>query len=82
MDNDLNQPYCIMSSNGFVIEKSDNFNNSINGQISDIVQKSKKILAKDNIDTIQIFFENKSILIKDNISNDLNISMIINNEKK
>lgn len=82
MDYDLNQPYCIMNSNGYVIERSDNFINSINGQLSDIVQKSKKILPNDNINTVEIFFENKTILIKDSLANDLNISMIVNNEKK
>ncbi len=82
MENEINQPYCIMSSNGYVIENSDNFTNSINGNLCDIIQKSRKILGEDKLNSIEILFENKSILIKDKLSNDLNISMIINNEKK
>lgn len=82
MENEIIQPYCIMNSNGYVIEKSDDFSNNINGQLSDIIQKSRKILGEDQLNNIEILFENKTILIKDKLSNDLNISMIINNEKK
>ena len=80
MDSIVNHPYCIMNSNGFVIEKSEGFNNNINGQITDIVQKSKKILAPDTINSFEIFFENKNILIKENTTNDFNITMLVSNK--
>jgi hypothetical protein len=81
MDQELSNPYLIMNSKGFVVEQSDTFNKNIYGQISDIVAKSKNILQKDTVNTIEIVFENKTILIKDNIASDLNITMVVNNEK-
>jgi hypothetical protein len=74
--------YCIMNTHGFVIEKSDSFNTSINGQINDIVQKSRKILNTDSIKSIEIFFDQKTVMIKDNSATDLNITTIVNSEKK
>ena len=47
-----------MNANGFVIEKNEGFNTNINGHISDLLQKSKKILKSDNINSIEILFEN------------------------
>ena len=80
MDNDLKHPYCIMNANGFVIEKNEGFNTNINGHISDLLQKSKKILKSDNINSIEILFENKSILIKDDTVKNYNITMLVNDK--
>lgn len=82
MDQEITQPYVIMNSKGLVIEKSDGFNQNIQGQLSDIILKSKSILPRDEVNTIEIVFENKSLLIKDNCANDISLSMIVGNEKK
>jgi len=74
--------YVCMNSNGLIIEKSNLFNKNNCGFITDIVQKTRNILPNnDFINNIEIFFDKTLVVIQDNNSNDLNITMIVDNEK-
>ncbi len=74
--------YAVMDNNGFMIEKSKNFNTSISGYAFDIVQKARKILNNDTTyNNVEIIFENQTILLKDDCSSKLNMCMIVSEEK-
>jgi len=77
-----NHNFACMNSNGMVIEKSQDFNHNNCGYLTDIIQKARNILPKKNfINNIEIFFDKSVILIQDNTSTDLNMTMIVENDK-
>lgn len=82
MDSGLRNEYAVMDNNGFIIEKSAQFNTSFSGYAFDIVQKARKILNNDiTYNNIEIIFENQTILLKDDCASKLNMCMIINEDK-
>jgi hypothetical protein len=82
MESNIGSEYAVMDNNGFMIEKSNNFNTHISGYAFDIVQKARKILKNDNsYNNIEIIFENQTILLKDDCSSNLNMCMIVSEEK-
>ena len=83
MESNSKENFLVMDDNGFIIEKSKNFNTSISGYAFDILQKSRKILNSDStIHNIEIIYEKKTILLKDDTSSKLNICMLMNEDKE
>ena len=83
MDSNSKENFMVMDDNGFVIEKSKNFNTSISGYALDILQKARKILNDDStINNIEIIYEKKTMIIKDDISSKLNVCMLINEDNE
>jgi len=83
MDSNSKENFMVMDDNGFVIEKSKNFNTSIYGYALDILQKARKILNDDStINNIEIIYEKKTMIIKDDKSSKLNVCMLINEDKE
>lgn len=77
----MEKEFVIMDNNGMIVEKSNNFNQNATGYVTDIIQKSRKVLnSKDTVNSIEIFFENQTFLIKDNCSTNLNITTVLENK--
>ncbi len=77
-----NSNFVCMNSNGMVIDKSNDFNVKNCGYITDIVQKTRSILTKnDFINSIEIFFDKSVVVIQDNNSTDLNMTVVVENDK-
>ncbi len=77
----MEKEFVIMDNNGMIVEKSNNFNQNATGYVTDIIQKSRKVLnSKDTLNSIEIFFENQTFLIKDNCSTNLNITTVLENK--
>jgi hypothetical protein len=77
----MEKEFVIMDNNGMIVEKSNNFNQNTTGYVTDIIQKSRKVLnSKDTVNSIEIFFENQTFLIKDNCSTNLNITTVLENK--
>ena len=83
MESNSKENFLVMDDNGFIIEKSKNFNTSISGYAFDILQKSRKILNSDStINNVEIIYEKKTILLKDDTSSKLNVCMLMNEDKE
>jgi hypothetical protein len=73
--------YVLTDNNGFIIEKSEKFNEKIVPFLNNIIHKGKAILEEDgNNFAIDLFFDNATCVLKSNTSTNLNISMIVNNK--
>ena len=82
MESKIENDFVVMDNNGFIVEKSNNFNSTISGYAFDIVQKSRKILSNNiTFNNIEIFFENQTIIFKDDCSSKLNMCVIVTDEK-
>ena len=77
-----NSNFVCMNNNGMIIEQSKSFNKKNCGYLTDIVQKARQILPKnDFINSIEIFFEKSLVIIQDNNSVELNMALIVDNDK-
>ena len=83
MDKDKdNNNFVCMNSNGMIIDKSNDFVKQNCGYISDIVQKARNILPKnDFVNNIEIFFDKTLMVIQDNNSIDLNMTIVVEKDK-
>jgi hypothetical protein len=80
MDN-KNSEYCIMDNNGMVLEKSDVFDTKISGHVLDLTHRASSLLdSTNNVNSIEIVFDNSVILIKDKVAENINMTMIVDNK--
>jgi len=65
----------IFDNHGFAYEKTGNIDNQTLGYMTDIVDKSRKLLnTTDTTNTIEIFFEKTILVIRDNSANSVSMA--------